>query len=39
MPGLVDQFRPSDEYDLLAQELDVVDPEVNALDEHKPCTT
>lgn len=37
-PGLIDQSQPPDEYDLLAQELDVVGAAMNALDEYKSFT-
>ena len=38
MPGLVDDSQTPDEYDLLAEELDVVGPAMNELDEYKAFT-
>lgn len=37
-PGLHDESQPPDEYDLLAEELDVVGPAMNELDEYKAFT-
>jgi hypothetical protein len=37
-PGLIDKSQPPDEYDLLAQELDVVGPAMNELDTYKSFT-